>query len=88
MEKLAKLARIELSGDETDSFVKEIDSIIGYVDQIQSVGTTTPQATTTHSQTNVMREDVHPHETGFYTKDIIDGAPDKEGNYIKVKKIL
>ena len=37
---------------------------------------------------NVMREDVNPHESGLYTEKILEQAPTREGNYIKVKKIL
>jgi len=35
-----------------------------------------------------MREDVKPHESGIYTKKVLEQAPMNEGYYIKVKKIL
>ena len=37
---------------------------------------------------NVMREDANPHESGIYTEKMLEQAPAREGNYIKVKKIL
>jgi Asp-tRNA(Asn)/Glu-tRNA(Gln) amidotransferase C subunit len=37
---------------------------------------------------NAFREDENPHETGKYTESIIKNAPEKEGNYVKVRKIL
>ena len=37
---------------------------------------------------NVMREDKDPHEAGLYTEKILEQAPAREGDYIKVKKIL
>jgi aspartyl-tRNA(Asn)/glutamyl-tRNA(Gln) amidotransferase subunit C len=87
IEKLAELARIDLSEEEKTSFVKDIDSILAYVGQIQEVaGTTT--GTDTMSQVNVLREDENPHQSGIFTDAIIKGAPEKEGRYIKVKKIL
>jgi Asp-tRNA(Asn)/Glu-tRNA(Gln) amidotransferase C subunit len=35
-----------------------------------------------------MRDDNGAHESGEYSKEILEQAPNKEGNYIKVKKIL
>lgn len=37
---------------------------------------------------NVMREDTEPHESGIYTEKLLSAAPQREGQYIKVKKIL
>lgn len=37
---------------------------------------------------NVMREDGEPHESGLYTEKLLSAAPQREGQYIKVKKIL
>ncbi len=37
---------------------------------------------------NAMREDKNPHETGINTDVIVAEFPRKEGNYLKVKKIL
>jgi hypothetical protein len=35
-----------------------------------------------------MREDGEPHESGIYTQKILEQAPAREKDYIKVKKIL
>ncbi len=37
---------------------------------------------------NVMREDSNPHESGKYTETLLKAAPQREGQYVKVKKIL
>jgi aspartyl-tRNA(Asn)/glutamyl-tRNA(Gln) amidotransferase subunit C len=37
--RLAKLARLALTDDEIDSFAGQIDAILGYVGQIQSIDT-------------------------------------------------
>ena len=37
---------------------------------------------------NITREDEKPHKSGVYTKKILSEAPEREGDYIKVKKIL
>ncbi len=35
-----------------------------------------------------MRDDADPHEAGLYTEDLLKAAPGRDGNYVKVKKIL
>jgi len=87
IEKLAKLARIELTSLEKQSLANEVDTILAYVGQIQSIGSVETGTDVSHLQ-NVFREDENPHETGIFTDAILKAAPDREGSYIKVKKIL
>jgi aspartyl/glutamyl-tRNA(Asn/Gln) amidotransferase C subunit len=97
---LAKLARIEIGGEEATSLASEFGSILGYVKEIKEVAIDSPNSasSTTSSQhpnklenvgiLNVMRGDEESHEPGIYTEKILEQAPAKEGGYIKVKKIL
>ncbi len=87
VEKLAELSRIEVSEDEKAGFIKDLDAILGYVSEVQEVvtGEITPEAGRLH---NVMREDENPHESGEFTKEIMEEAPDVKNGYFKVKKIL
>ncbi len=89
IEKLAMLARIALSPEEKERMRGEVDSILEYVATIQKVseaaGARTPSIV---AQRNVMREDANPHESGIYTEALVSSAPRREGNYLKVKKIL
>ncbi len=87
IEKLATLARIALTSEEKASFVKEIDSILAYVNQIQEVSGNTG-ANEREGVRNVMRDDSNPHESGIFTEDAVLSAPEKERNLIKVKKII
>jgi aspartyl-tRNA(Asn)/glutamyl-tRNA(Gln) amidotransferase subunit C len=87
VKKLASLSRIRLSPEEEISMQTEISSILGYVDQINKanlgdVSNTLPE------QRNVWREDGDVNPTGEYTEKILNNAPAREGNYVKVKKIL
>jgi aspartyl-tRNA(Asn)/glutamyl-tRNA(Gln) amidotransferase subunit C len=89
--KLANLARIKLSPEEEEKFAKDMEDILGYVNQIQSVSTTLPDprnATVKEPVRNVLRDDTHVHESGIHTDVILNEAPAREGNYLKVKKIL
>lgn len=89
IEKLATLSRLTLSPAEKERMRGEFDSILEYVATIQKVsasaGTRTPSLV---AQKNVMREDANPHESGLHTEALVSAAPKREGDYIKVKKIL
>ncbi len=87
IKKLANLARIKLSEEEEGRFAKEIESILGYVAQIQKVSGK-EDVKTAGAVRNVLREDSEPHEAGIFSEDLIAEAPQKDGEYVKVKKIL
>ena len=86
IQKLALLARIAVTPQEVESFSKEIEAILSYVGHINSV--TVPEGTPKSGLINVFREDDTPHESGLFTKDVLQASPNREGEYIKVKKIL
>jgi len=86
--KLARLARIKVSDDEISGLMKDLDSVLGYVGELQGVvsdGGTEPRVGAVR---NVLREDAEAHESGLYTDEILREAPDSADGYIKVKKIL
>ena len=85
---LAKLARIDLGNDEAKSLSHEFEAILGYVGEVGNVTDNRQLTTDNNTIHNVMREDINPHESGIYTEKILEQAPAREGNYIKVKKIL
>lgn len=85
---LADLARIELTDTEIERFSKEFGAILGYVDSIKSMTQGEKVEPTIGALHNVFREDVDPHEAGIYTEDILSLAPQREKQYVKVKKIL
>jgi aspartyl-tRNA(Asn)/glutamyl-tRNA(Gln) amidotransferase subunit C len=87
VKKLAQLSRIELSDTEAEELGASLDSILGYVEQVKQVSSDTDIEPTFYS-TNVLREDVNPNETGVNREKLVNSAPKKEGNYVKVKKIL
>ncbi len=87
VENLARLARIRIAPDEKQAFLENLTSILGYIDQIQSVSAETPERSVGIIH-NVMREDVDPHEGGTYTERILAEAPAHQDGYLKVKQIL
>ncbi len=86
---LAKLARIEIGDNEAESLSHEFETILDYVGEIKNIKVL-PLVSDSQGKTlrNIMRKDAEPHEPGIYTEKILAQAPAREGNYIKVKKIL
>ena len=87
IEKLAELSRIDVSEEETKELASEIEEILNYVSEIQDVSSDEPKKKAGQLR-NVFREDGVPHESGIYTKEILEEAPRKKDGYIQVKTIL
>lgn len=87
IEKLAKLARLEIPGEEKETLRKEVEEILEYVGQIQKLSPQEPPKEAGIVR-NIFREDKEPHQTGEFTDTLLANAPEKESGYIKVKKIL
>jgi aspartyl-tRNA(Asn)/glutamyl-tRNA(Gln) amidotransferase subunit C len=89
IEKLAKLARINLTEEEKGSFLKEIDPILGYVAQLKEVSSTLEnEVKKAGDHRNITKEDSNPNESGLNTDDIVRNMPESQDNYLKVKKIM
>jgi aspartyl/glutamyl-tRNA(Asn/Gln) amidotransferase C subunit len=87
IQKLATLSRIEIGEEEQMGLLKELESILVYVDEIQEA-VTEEQKSEAGEHRNIMREDENAHDSGLYTKEILEEAPETQDEYIKVKKIL
>ncbi len=87
VKKLALLSRIKLSSEEEVSMQNEISSILGYIDQINKVEFGKDHIDQS-ARKNIWREDENETESGIFTEKLLSNAPQREGNYVKVKKIL
>jgi aspartyl-tRNA(Asn)/glutamyl-tRNA(Gln) amidotransferase subunit C len=87
IEKLAKLSRLTLTETEKEKYLKDMESILVYVGQINAaqIKDMKPKA---GNPRNVMRDDDHPHESGIFTDELLKLAPKSENGRVKVKKIL
>jgi len=88
IEKLAKLARIELTEAEKQTYLKDISAILNYVDQIKAVVAKTGEERKVGDLRNVMRSDEQKTANSSQAEVIVSEFPRKEKNYLKVKKIL
>ena len=85
VEKLAELARIELSDIEKKELLSDMEGILGYVKQIESVEV--EDSTLQYDLYNVWREDkIEPQE--FSHEKIVEQFPDSKDGFVKVKKIM
>ena len=88
LEHLAGLARIELSPSDKGSLIKEFDSILGYVDQLKKVEVKMDAEGRVGAVKNVMRPDVVASVSSEDREGLLAEAPDREGDFIAVKKII
>jgi len=85
---LASLSRIAVTDDEVVAFQAEIGSILDYVSKIQGMVSTVKESKVPGAVFNKMRADVVTNEPGTYTDAILQEMPAREGDFLKVKKIL
>ncbi len=89
VKRLANMSRIALSEAEVEKLRGEIESILAYVDTVQKVALPEGVAASPHLDVvNAMRDDNNPHDSGMHTEELLKQAPDRDGNYLKVKKVL
>jgi aspartyl-tRNA(Asn)/glutamyl-tRNA(Gln) amidotransferase subunit C len=87
VEHVARLARLDLSGEEKERMRSQLDLILGYIETLRQVDTA-GVAPTSHvlPLANVMREDeVRP---SYPVEAMLANAPDADGETFRVPKIL
>ena len=89
VEHVARLARLALSEDEKDRYAAQLESILEYIDILNKADTANSEPMShVLPMANVWRDDqAEPNRLGSQA-DILKNAPDSEGPYIKVKKII
>lgn len=85
VENLAELAKIEVSQEEKEQLLKDMEGILSYVKQIQDIEVS--ESSIEYGHRNAWRED------GFIERDfsleiITEQFPDSQDGFVKVKKIL
>ncbi|MFC1720716.1 Asp-tRNA(Asn)/Glu-tRNA(Gln) amidotransferase subunit GatC [Patescibacteria group bacterium] len=87
IKKLSQLSRIDMDEGEMKELQNDMESILGYVEQISEVVTEEHEPIAGEHR-NIMREDGEPYESGKYTEDILNEMPKVKDGYLEVKKIL
>jgi aspartyl-tRNA(Asn)/glutamyl-tRNA(Gln) amidotransferase subunit C len=87
LDKIAHLARLEFDEKDADKMMKDMTSIVNWVEKLNEVDTDGVEPLTTMSyEINMMREDEikeHlPHD------EALKNAPKKDADYFRVPKVL
>lgn len=88
LEHLAVLSRIKLTEEDKKSLIKEFDSILGYIDQLKKVDVTMSAEGRVGAVKNIMRQDRPEPVSSDDRERLLNEAPDREGDFIAVKKII
>ncbi|MDF5712830.1 MAG: Asp-tRNA(Asn)/Glu-tRNA(Gln) amidotransferase subunit GatC [Rhizonema sp. NSF051] len=85
--KVANLARLELTPEEEEQFTSQLGNIIDYFQQLNELDVSDVEPTTRAIDvSNVTRTDeLQPYPE---REAILQGAPEQEGEFFKVPKIL
>jgi aspartyl-tRNA(Asn)/glutamyl-tRNA(Gln) amidotransferase subunit C len=87
VKKVAKLSRLELTGEEVDEFAGQLSAILGYMAKMNELNTDNVEPLA-HCLpiTNVLRKDQIKESLG--TEKALANAPQRDGEFFKVPKIL
>ena len=85
--KVSQLARLELPEDQIETYTEQLEDILSYIDQLQEIDTENiPPTTRAVEVINAMREDLV--EVNCSREDLLNQAPQREGDFFRVPKIL
>jgi len=84
---VAKLARLELSEEEKQTFEEQLGSILQHFEKLAAIDTSNVDALAhPFPSYNVWDEDV-PHET-FTVQEALMNAPETKDNFVQVPKVV
>lgn len=86
LENLSKLARIDILPSEKEKMLADMQAILGYISEINSVEGELVRGE--ESFFNVVRDDVVTRATGSNTGTILAEAPSVKNGYVKVEQVL
>jgi aspartyl-tRNA(Asn)/glutamyl-tRNA(Gln) amidotransferase subunit C len=87
VEHVARLARLGLSDEETDRLQQQLSQILGHMQMIDQLDTSTiPPTAQVIPLSTVMREDVPRPSSPL--DDVLENAPRREGAFLKVPPVL
>ncbi len=85
--KVANLAKLSLEKNEIELFTSQLEKILEYVAQLEEINTTNvPPTARAVEVVNVMRGD-HVKDSEI-REELLELAPNREGNFFRVPKIL
>lgn len=86
--KIARLARLELSDSEVEKMQKDLTAILDYFKILKKAPKVVKVAKLSKVAKNELRKDVVGERPASLANNLVQAAPQKQENYIKVKSIL
>ena len=87
VKKVAKLARLKLNENEVQNHAKQLEKILDYIKQLETINTENIPCTTRAIEVvNVLRKDEQKNYDN--SEELLDLAPSREDNFFKVPKII
>lgn len=87
VQKVAHLARLQLTPDEEEKFTTQLNDILDYFEQLSELDVSNvPPTTRAIDVSNVVRPDAHQPSPA--REALLDNAPDRDGDFFKVPKIV
>jgi len=87
IKKISKLARISVTNEETDRLVKDLNSILKFVEQLKELNTDkiTPIASVSDQVLTMNNDEIKKINE---KEEILKNAPEKNSNYYIVPKVI
>ena len=87
LEKLSKLSRLKVNESSVKELIKDLNQIIGFIDQLNEVNTENiePLSSVTGHQLPLRKDHV---TDGKISKIILENAPEKTSDYFVVPKVI
>jgi len=87
VQKVAKLARLDISDEDLEKYAVQLEKILNYVAELEKIDTKNILPTTRAVEVvNKTREDI-VKDTNV-REELLDLAPNREGDFFRVPKIL
>jgi len=86
--RVAALARLHIDPSEEARFVRELASILSYVEQLQALDVSGIEPTSqvgAGTQTAMRRDEIKPCEV---REEALEQAPDRDGDYFRVPRVV
>ncbi len=85
---LAQLSNLQISDDEVDNLRGDLENILGYIEQLSELDTTGVEPTyQVTGLENVWRDD-EVQDAGVSREQLLELAPERVDNSVKVPKVL
>ena len=85
--KIARLSRIKLDDKESEDYIKDLNSILDWVDQLNEVKTDKVQPLSNISSSILPKREDAPNDTNS-SEEVLENAPDKLESFFAVPKVV